>query len=871
MQTTPTSTDSQLIKFIKAFDYKLITISVQPETGLNTSVPKGKFFSNKNRVRAFPTNILSHEPFIQELQSCQEKGCAIYFTVNEGDGLPGDPDNNNFNCGKRANIKSIKALIIDTDNAKIEDLKVKLQEMKLIPHIIVESSPRKYHLYFLVDPVPTEDANNIMYWQSLQHLLDDLVPDLDQSMIDINQVLRLPGFYNLKPSLDTAFKIQVKTSSIGEIPIYDLKFLYDRLEAYKYNDLLKKEQPSLKDLLYSNGNGVHTNNGIGTLNGLNQSFKESYHAFEFPKEKLKAGERRTSITRYIEHLMENVLPLHAKKEDYFVLVDAYIIKYLLPQEAKDFLENGKRRNNIETYFEQQQQYRIAKHHKLESQISLKKFEHIEQVENKELPREFYTSFPGDLGLITNEILSHSLTLSPELAFSGALMISGALKGETFRYKGSWPLVNGLIIAGPGAGKSQLKRLVEDSLASVGMKGRYSQLIDFQNSVQSLHTSLYSAGGVGTTIVDESGDYLKMITSKNAPSYAMALKKYFKESTTGRGKGTRLSPGGSLSFTTPPIEGGLLSLWMMIQPGMFDNSLSLEDMEDGFLPRFFVFKGKTTISLTYGLNDDSPDIDYNFKPSMDMRVMMESLAMLMPFASNEAVKELTDRTEADYRALYPKAKADVIRMQQREAVYVARSEGRLMPENTVTVMLNDDAQALINTYLKEQEERAKKAFALNEYDPALMIYVRMQEMLTRLVCNAAGFNYNPNNSQPGKLGKTATVTKEIAAACIKFHKFQTDRFFSNELKDMEVSSQDKDAETVLNAIKVAVIKKGEAVTLTEVNRTIPSRRKPKGMTQHLKYLISVGQVWTQTRPHKSIEGRKVELYLPAVSEDPTEIA
>lgn len=828
METLETVAPTSSLKaFFDSFDFHLITISIQPEKE-GAQVPKGTWFDPKNRVRAIPPKIFYSDDFQKELQGCQDLGCAVYFLINEGNGNPADQDSGNLNCGKRINITHLKSLAIDTDKADFENLWSKLKEIKLAPHYVLESSSNKYHLYFIIKAEKAE-GDNVLYWQALQHLLDDLIPDLDQSMTDINQVLRVPGFYNMKSTLKEPFRVRIHRKCEGLEP-YSLKFLYDRLEAHRYNQFQQ-----------------HVN---GALNG-NHSFKDTYNKFEFPKSKLKEGERRNTICRYIEHVMENILPLSAKEEDYLVFVDSFIMKYLTEADKPDFLEGGKRRQNIINYFNDQLNYRVQKHHAKESAIANQQFTHLEDVQAQALPDSFYLNFPGDLGMLVREITAYAPNLSLELCFAGALMISGSLKSETFRFEGAWPFVNGLIIAGTGAGKSTLKDIVERTLASCGLRGKYPQIFGFQNSVQSLHTALYTAGGSGTVIVDESGDYLQTITAKHAPGYAKALKKYFKESTTGKDEGTWLHPGGSLSYTVPAINGGMLSLWMLIQPDKFTSSLDLSDMADGFLPRFFVFNGKTNLKLTRFISKESGC--ETFQPSLDLKVYLESLVQLIPLLS---VDQVLKDTEKEMKDNAPKAKLEVINAAKRDAVYVARSEARKM--NNIKVTITDAARTAILNYLQEKEKEALKSYAQNgENDSAIGVYVRMEEMLMRLMCNGVTWSHQSRRAQ---------IDLHLAEECIKFHRFQTDRFFSNELKEIGKNSYERDAETVLNALKKAFNKAKQAVGLKEILQHIRSTRRPKNISQVMKELITSKQIWTQQREHKKIKDRKIELYMPAISED-----
>ena len=852
MTQTQTSQVTDLNRFLARFNYSLVTVSVQPEAGVEgAKVPTTMHFSPVNRVRAFTPEQLLTEEVQAELQKAQTQGCAIYFTVNEGDGKP-DPDakEGNLNCGKRKNIKVLRAFCIDTDDADIAALSKALESISLKAHLIIESSPGRAHLYFLIKPTKAE-GEALFQWKAVQKKLASLVPGLDQSMHDINQVLRLPTFFNLKPGREP-HKVRYLRGSDHEV--YDLKFTHDRIGAYEFSDLSAPTNGAYSveyNGVMTNGNGV-MNGNITSLNGA-----KPYTPFTFPDtpQSLPAGNRRTTICSYIEHVMENVLPLTAPVEDYFTLVDAFIIKYCRPADAAEFLPGGKRRTNIEQYFNDQRNYRIRKHQAMDAAQAAKEFAHVEAVEHQSLPDSFYLSFPGDLGFLTREIHAYAPNLALELCFAGALAISGALKAESFRFKGSWPLVNGIIVAGTGAGKSTIKHVIERALTEAGLRGRYPQLIGFQNTVQSLHTSLYAAGGVGTTLIDEGGDYLKTITARNAPSYATALRKYFKEATTGRDKGTWLHPGGSLSFTVPPIDGGFLSIWMFIQPDKFAGSLSLEDMADGFLPRFFVFNGTSDIKLTRVTLDEEGAA--SFSPSLDLKVWMEGLLQLTSFSNDTQLTDALDTVETQLRAQNARIKVDAIRAAQRDEVYRLRSEARNL-QRKVSVTIDDDAKGCLLEYLKERERVAQALQKSDPNAPALGVYIRMEEMLLRLICNAVSITNH------AKL--EARVNLELAEACVALHRFKVESFFRRELSELEKGEEGRNLESVLQTVAKAVRKKGEPVTVKDVMQTYKSTQRPRNLSAVLKELVSRGELWLQEREHGRVQGKKVQVYMPALSED-----
>ncbi len=109
------------------------------------------------------------------LQALNAQGAGIFITINESTGKG--------RCN--ANIIRVRALFLDTDGAAYP------ANLPLKPHIIVQSSPGRWHLYFLVDGVALEDFGVI------QAALADLY-GTDSTITDLCRVMRLPGFFHRK-------------------------------------------------------------------------------------------------------------------------------------------------------------------------------------------------------------------------------------------------------------------------------------------------------------------------------------------------------------------------------------------------------------------------------------------------------------------------------------------------------------------------------------------------------------------------------------------------------------------------------------------------------------------------------------------------
>lgn len=105
-------------------------------------------------------------------------GAGIFVTINATNGK-----------GRKAkHIVRVRALFVDLDDGASLDLKDKRVPK---PHIVVESSPGRWHCYWIVIDVPLDDFKG--YQKALaRHFKSD--PSVD----DLPRVMRLPGFIHRK-------------------------------------------------------------------------------------------------------------------------------------------------------------------------------------------------------------------------------------------------------------------------------------------------------------------------------------------------------------------------------------------------------------------------------------------------------------------------------------------------------------------------------------------------------------------------------------------------------------------------------------------------------------------------------------------------
>jgi hypothetical protein len=113
----------------------------------------------------------------ETLTRLNERDAGVFVTVNETNGR-----------GRKAdNIVRVRALFADADGPPLDVLGTS----PLPPHIVVESSPGRWHAYWRVDGLPLEE------FESVQRAIAARF-GTDGSVNDLSRVMRLPGFLHRK-------------------------------------------------------------------------------------------------------------------------------------------------------------------------------------------------------------------------------------------------------------------------------------------------------------------------------------------------------------------------------------------------------------------------------------------------------------------------------------------------------------------------------------------------------------------------------------------------------------------------------------------------------------------------------------------------
>ena len=195
---------------------------------------------------------------ITELREANSNGAGVFVVINEGG-------------QKGCEITSVRAIFADTDGAPLEPL------LTLTPHIVIESSPNKYHVYWLVDRdfelkefTPVQKAIAIKY-------------GTDISVHDLPRVMRLPGFNHNK---STPFPVRITMLS-KDLPRYSRAEIIDGLGLtpekvdHKNNSLFKVEHLGVAGVKNSEPYPFTPENAIELLSAAHAAYPNIQDEGEF--------------------------------------------------------------------------------------------------------------------------------------------------------------------------------------------------------------------------------------------------------------------------------------------------------------------------------------------------------------------------------------------------------------------------------------------------------------------------------------------------------------------------------------------------------------------------------------------------------------
>lgn len=177
------------------------------EHSFQTFDDKGK---NRGLIKQLHGTMQTH---FHQLVELNKKGAGVFFTVNE----------TNLKGRTTEHIQRVRAVFIDLDGTPLP------HKFALDPHFIVNTSPQKYHCYWLVDDMPKDLFP--LYQQALAERFNS-----DPKVKDLPRVMRIAGFFHCKK---TPFPIKILKRSLNN--------------PYKKNEIKEAfdlKRPKVKEINY---------------------------------------------------------------------------------------------------------------------------------------------------------------------------------------------------------------------------------------------------------------------------------------------------------------------------------------------------------------------------------------------------------------------------------------------------------------------------------------------------------------------------------------------------------------------------------------------------------------------------------------------
>ena len=497
----------------------------------------------------------------QEAINKNTDGFDVYFMVNEGDGVRHE--------GKKTprsqeSVTELSQFFIDTDGCPIVQVREYLDNLQLRPHLVIESSKDRYHLYFHFYPVE-KTAANIIRWKAVQHMLARLGDvnikspakqlGMDQTMHDYAKLLRVPGFTHVRKLW------MVRIVEDNEHPFYDFADFFTTTDAQSWID-----------------HSTSTSNGVATA--VPDLTSDSI---------IEAGERWQTLQSLSLHLANTTDRNTATK------IYETFVRTRLNNEDQVYANNDgeltyKARSLLTTALD-----KVEREQRISSAVMDTSLVVTTDPETATaslspwyLSDEFYLSAPNGFGDVVRQCMQYSLYPYASLAFGAFLTGLSILKSRThLTPHGSSTALYTLNVAISGLGKSDPLTLLQNTFVSLGLKRLISNEL---RSDRGLYTHLSMNDGTGLFILDEVAPLFKAIQDKNATSYHANIGKAFLHLfSAGAMKGLSFGKLGSSNSKKGEqeivIDNPMLALLGFTVPSKFNSMFSPESVSEGLFQRF----------------------------------------------------------------------------------------------------------------------------------------------------------------------------------------------------------------------------------------------------------------------------------------------
>jgi hypothetical protein len=166
--TTPNASPQEARRYLSLLDEKATSFTFQT------------FHDAKHPTKFELAKVITKSPAWPDLLQMYKEGAGIYVTVNETDGTG----------RKSKNIVRIRAVWQEDDDGFSGSL-------PLPPSLVVQSSPGRFHRYWLVaDDWPADEQGRKDFAAVMERMVQSY--GSDKNVKDISRVLRVPGFLHRK-------------------------------------------------------------------------------------------------------------------------------------------------------------------------------------------------------------------------------------------------------------------------------------------------------------------------------------------------------------------------------------------------------------------------------------------------------------------------------------------------------------------------------------------------------------------------------------------------------------------------------------------------------------------------------------------------
>lgn len=566
------------IRFLNSFNYNKLTLSY-----FKKGIPCGVDVLDSSQVlQTFP--IISKKLY--------EDKKEVFFMVNEGDGV--------VHKGKKtprsqASVSILKSLFIDTDSCPVELVSKFIKSTGVKPHWIIQSSPKKYHIYFLINPtLPTPD--NLIKWKSCQTALAYLgditckATGCDLAMKDHSRVLRVPDFQHLKKD-----PVTVKVVGENDAPLFDLETLYNIF----------------------NGQAFRQHVGKGK--------------YELPTEKIGKGTRHDELVSFVASMLSNGVPADMIEGITYSHITTHFNNY------QDFLPNGKDNNEVKNVIQWKLNSIEQESHAEIREALTRDYEGSNKPADPfALPDDFYFSCPGPIGQIVKEISGAGNYRSVPAIFAHTVASVSALKSSfTVGSYGPdkisvYPSVYFICLAPSGSGKGLSQKILSNTFSHLGKE----KMVENQlRSASGLYAFLQDCDSCGLLCIDEAKTIFASIYDNNSSTYLKDLRPALLQLYTQCGH-ELVSPGRVISKANDlKLSYPHLNIVSFGTPDLLDDAFGFKSLHDGFLQRFLI------------LTDNNPRVSHDIKSALS-KLEGSSLEYLAGIVADDAASRIGSILEID---------------------------------------------------------------------------------------------------------------------------------------------------------------------------------------------------------------------------------